>query len=92
MAGAANAIRLRRCGAFVGEIRNPKLEIRNKPKIQRFKFKTTCFRPFDFWILAFEFVSDFEFRASGFPAGWAGVYSTTTRFFPAMYLLRATLI
>jgi len=48
------------------EIRNPKLEIRNKSEAQN---KKTRNRLFSFSASDFGFVSDFEFRISDFPKG-----------------------
>jgi len=46
------------------KIRNPKIEIRNKFEIQITKYKTCAVM--SIWIWDFEFVSDFDFRISGF--------------------------
>jgi hypothetical protein len=55
------------------KIRNPKHEIRNKSKIPRFKFRNRKNDWFSIvlsiFILRFEFVSNFGFRASNFEIG-----------------------
>src|SRR5438067_1329700 len=66
------------------QIRNPKLEIRNKPEIRNSKSetnpKTSITEPrvffWSFWISDFEFVSDFEIRVSDFPrSGYGTIYA-----------------
>jgi hypothetical protein len=52
--------------ALAGQIRNPKLDIPNKSKIQKSKCTIAGVGAFGLWFLNFEFVWDFGFRASDF--------------------------